>query len=75
MKFLEALSSWEQGRLTQEEAAQLLEVCDRFFRRYLNRYEDEGLNGLIDKRLEQASQRRAPVDEEGTQSSFRGGEM
>jgi transposase len=49
--------------LTQEEAARLLGVCERTFRRYLDRYEEAGLEGLIDKRLEQVSHRRAPVDE------------
>ena len=38
-------------------------VCERSFRRYLGRYEAEGLDGLIDRRLEQASNRQAPVDE------------
>ena len=51
------------GRLTQEEATRLLGVCERTFRRYIDRYEDEGLQGLIDKRLNQVSHRRAPVDE------------
>lgn len=63
MRFEEALSGWREGKLTQEEAARLLGVCERSFRRYLNRYEEAGLDGLIDKRLEQVSQRRAPVDE------------
>ena len=35
----------------------------RGFRRYVDRYEDEGLDGLADKRLGQVSARRAPVDE------------
>jgi hypothetical protein len=38
-------------------------VCERTFRRYLDRYEEAGLEGLIDQRLEQMSHRRAPVDE------------
>jgi hypothetical protein len=38
-------------------------MCERSFRRYLLRYEEEGLAGLVDRRLEQASNRRAPVDE------------
>jgi hypothetical protein len=38
-------------------------MCERSFRRYLSRYEAEGLDGLIDRRLEQVSNRRAPVDE------------
>lgn len=33
------------------------------FRRYMDRYEDEGQSGLIDKRLEQVSHWRAPVDD------------
>lgn len=63
MRFEEAWLGWESGRLSQEEAARLLEVCERTFRRYLNRYREEGLEGLIDRRLMQLSHRRAPVDE------------
>ena len=63
MRFEEAYGGWQSRRLTQEEAARLLGVCDRTFRRYVDRYEDEGLDGLADKRLAQVSARRAPVDE------------
>lgn len=63
MRFEEAYSGWEGGRLTQAEAASLLGVCDRTFRRYLARYEADGLEGLIDKRVEQDSHKKAPVDE------------
>jgi len=63
MRFEEAYEGWNAGRLTQAEGAQLLGMCERSFRRYLARYETEGLEGLIDRRLEQASNRRAPVDE------------
>lgn len=63
MRFEEAYESWNAGRLTQAEAAQILGMCERSFRRYLVRYEAEGLEGLIDRRLEQVSNRRAPVDE------------
>ena len=38
-------------RRTQAEAAQVLGMCERSFRRYLGRYEAEGLEGLIDQRL------------------------
>jgi transposase len=41
----------------------MLGVCERTFRRYLQRYEENGLDGLNDQRLGQASARRAPVDE------------
>ena len=59
----EAYGGWQERRLTQEEAARPLGVCERTFRRYVDRYEDEGLDGLVDKRLSQVSARRAPVDE------------
>lgn len=63
MRFEETYEGWNAGRLTQFEAARILGMCERSFRRYLLRYEAEGLEGLIDRRLEQASHRRAPVDE------------
>ena len=63
MRFEEAYEKWNVGRLTQAEAAYLLGMCERSFRRYVVRYEAEGLEGLVDRRLEQVSQRRAPVDE------------
>ena len=63
MRFEEAYSGWQEKRLTQEEAARLLGVCERTFRRHIDRYEEAGLDGLIDKRISQISQRKAPVDE------------
>lgn len=63
MRFEEAYGGWRERRLTQEQAAELLGVCERSFRRYVERFEEEGLEGLIDKRLEQVSHHRAPVDE------------
>ena len=63
MRFEEAYAGWSGGRLTQEEAAQILGVCERSFRRYVVRFEAEGVEGLSDRRLEQASNRLAPVDE------------
>lgn len=63
MRFEEVYGGWSESRLTQEEAARILGVCDRTFRRYIDRYEQGGLEGLSDRRLTQASFRRAPVDE------------
>ncbi len=63
MRFEEAYAGWQEGRLRQEEVARLLGVCERTFRRYIDRYEEAGLEGLIDRRLAQVSHRRAPVDE------------
>lgn len=63
MRFSEVYLGWSKSQLTQEEAARILDVCDRTFRRYIDRYEESGMEGLSDKRLTQASFRRAPVDE------------
>jgi len=63
MRFSELYEGWKQRRFTQEEAAMLLGVSDRTFRRYTSRYEDQGLEGLVDYRLGQISHRCAPVDE------------
>lgn len=63
MRFEEIYEIWTEKRLTQEEAAQVLGITSRTFRRYIDRYEEYGLDGLKDKRLEQVSFRRAPVDE------------
>lgn len=63
MRFEEAYIGWTESRFTQEEAARLLGITDRTFRRYLLKYKEEGLAGLIDIRIEQVSHRRAPVDE------------
>ena len=63
MRFEEVYEGWGKRRLTQEEAAQILGVGERQFRRQCRRYEAEGLEGLIDQRIGELSQRRAPVDE------------
>ena len=63
MRFEELYEGWNAGRLTQAEAARVLGMCERSFRRYLSKYQADGLEGLMDRRLDQASNRRAPVDE------------
>jgi hypothetical protein len=63
MRFEEVSEGWNAGRLTQSEAAPVLGVWERSFCRYRVRYEAEGLSGLLDRRLERASNRAAPVDE------------
>ena len=55
MRFDEAYMGWQEKRLTQEQAAEILGVTDRSFRRYAVRYEVEGLEGLIDRRIEAVS--------------------
>jgi len=51
MRFEEVYGRWDKGRLTQEEAADVLGVCDRTFRRYIDRYVQGGMEGLNDRRL------------------------
>ena len=63
MRFEEAYGGWTRGRLTQAEAALLLGQCERSFRRHVERYEADGLEGLLDKRLSQISKRRASQEE------------
>lgn len=63
MRFEESYESFKSGRITQVEAASLLGVCDRTYRRYMAKYDEGGLDALMDKRLSQASHRCAPVDE------------
>lgn len=65
MRFEEADISYRKRSLTQSGVAMLLELCDRTFRRYMNRYDEGGLDVLADKLLAQASPRQAPVDEVG----------
>ena len=59
MRFQEAFDGWSQGRLTQAEAALLLGQCERSFRRHIERFEADGLEGLLDKRMSQISKGRA----------------
>ena len=63
MRFQEALEGWNDGRLTQAEAALLLGQCERSFRRQVEHYKADGLDGLLDKRLSQISKRRASAAE------------
>ena len=63
MRFKQVYTGWRAKHLTQDQAASILGVTARTFRRYINRYDDEGLEGIYDKRLTRASHRRAPLDE------------
>jgi transposase len=59
-KFRDVLSRWELGDLSMLEAGELLGVSERQFRRYRDRYEAEGLEGLVDRRLGKPSPKRVP---------------
>ena len=62
LKFMDVFGRWEAATLTQVEAAELLGVGERSFRRWCRRYEEEGETGLLDRRIGKASGRRVPVD-------------
>src|SRR6478609_7576996 len=62
MRFLDVLGRSERAELSQLEAAELLGVCERTFRRWRDRHREAGETGLLDLRL-QPSPRRAPVAE------------
>jgi transposase len=62
MKFEDVYGRWQECRLSQAEAAEILGMSERSFRRWGERYRGEGVAGLFDRRLGKASARRAPVD-------------
>src|SRR3954452_15104105 len=62
-KFVDVLSRWESGELSMMEAGELLGMSERQFRRYRDRYEEAGEDGLVDRRLGKPSARRVPEQE------------
>ena len=63
MKFEDVYGRCYRGDLSQAEASEILGMSERTFRRWRERYEAEGAEGLYDRRLGRVSARRAPVDE------------
>ena len=64
MRFLDILGRYEAAEFNQLEAAELLGVDERTFRRWRQRFEDAGEAGLLDRRLGKASGKRVPIDRE-----------
>ena len=64
MRFLDILGRYEAAEFNQLEAAELLGVGERTFRRWRQRFEDDGEAGLLDRRLGKASGKRVPIDRE-----------
>ena len=62
LKFMDVFGRWDAAELNQVEAAELLGVGERTFRRWCRRYEEEGDAGLLDRRIGKVSGRRVPVD-------------
>lgn len=64
IKFLSVFGRYEAAEFSQLEAAELLGIGERTFRRWCQRFEDDGEAGLADRRLGKASGKRVPVDRE-----------
>jgi transposase len=63
MRFEELYERRQRRTLTMGEAAEMLGITERTFRRWSSRYQAEGAEGLQDRRLGRASARAVPVDE------------
>src|SRR5579859_1768177 len=63
MRFEALLDRHERGELNQQEAAEMLGISERTFRRWRDRLRDEGPAGLRDRRIGKPSSRRAAVEE------------
>jgi len=63
MRFEALLDRQERGELSQCEAAEVLGISERSFRRWRDRLRDDGPSGLSDRRLGRPSDRRASVAE------------
>ena len=63
MRFEELLDGWHKGRLSHGEAAVALGVSERTFRRWRGRYDEDGADGLVDRRVGRPSPKRAAEDE------------
>jgi len=63
MRFEGLLERHERGELLQEEAAEMLGISERTFRRWRDRLRDEGPEGLRDRRIGKPSSRRAAAEE------------
>lgn len=62
MNFRKVLRRYEAAQLSQGDAAAILGVGERTFRRWRDQYEEDGEAGLLDKRLGKASGKQVPDD-------------
>jgi transposase len=63
MRFEEVYERRQRRTLTMADAAEMLGVTERTFRRWSGRYDAEGAAGLLDRRIGRVSARAVPVDE------------
>jgi len=61
LKFRDVFGRCEGGALSQVEAAELLGIGERTFRRWCRRFEEDGEAGLRDRRLGKPSPKRVPA--------------
>jgi len=66
IRFEHILDRYEASELNQIDAADMLGISERSFRRWCRRYEEEGAAGLADRRLNRPSGKKVPatVEEE-----------
>src|SRR5258708_9813758 len=65
MKVQEVILRALAKKITWWQAAEILGISDRHMRRWRERYEEFGYDGLYDRRLGKASPRRVPVAQVG----------
>ena len=63
MRFSDLLDRTEAKELTQEAASEVLGISVRTFQRWAERFEADGDEGLVDRRMGRRSPRRAPEEE------------
>lgn len=61
MKVQDVMLQAMAKKITWWQAAEILGISDRHMRRWRERYEEEGYNGLLDRRRGQPSRRRVPL--------------
>src|SRR5450755_708418 len=61
MKVQDVMLQAMAKKITWWQAAEILGISDRHMRRWRERYEEEGYNGLLDRRRGKPSRRRVPV--------------
>jgi transposase len=72
LKLRDVMSRWDADELSQMEAAELLGMSERTFRRWVRRFEEHGEQGLLDRRLRRRSGRAVPeADAEEVERLYR----
>lgn len=63
MRFEDLFNQWTEKKLSQQEAANILGIHERTFRRYCRAYEEEGFEGLKDGRIDKQANNGASLNE------------